>query len=319
MATSRIDDLRLIDPVLTTISQGYENPAFIAEVLFPTVSVSKLKGKIPSFGKDSFIVRATDRAIRANSNRIIPAEFEMVNFSTQEQDIEIAIDYLEEEESPDYFKYEQRVAKNLSDILKIGKEKKAADLAQDPLNFASGLYSELTEDYAFNNPSSVFSPLDIIKDAMSSVRNKIAVYPNTIVMGISVYNTLLTHPMIISLIQYSGFSKITKELLAKILDVDTIHVGMGVHTEDGSEFSDIWGGNVILAYVDKSAKGKRNEYNPSWGYTFQREGMPQIDTYYENGGKIKVVRNTDNYGLVITGSEAAFLIKDAVQEISEGE
>lgn len=319
MATSRIDDLRLVDPVLTTIVQGYENSAFIAEMLFPTVTVSKLKGKIPSFGKDAFIVRSTDRAIRASSNRIAPADFELINFATQERDIETAIDYLEEEESPDYFRYEQRIAKNLGDILKLGKEKEAADLAQNPDNFAVDMVNELDEVDAFNNYESTTSPLTVIGDAMNSVRNRIARYPNTIVMGITVYNALLTHPGIAELVKYSGLAKVTGDTLAKLLNVETIHVGMGVHTTDGSTFTDIWGGNVILAYVDKSPKGKRNEFNPSWGYTFQREGMPEIDSYYENGGKIKVIRNTDNYGIAITGSDAAFLLKDAFQTLSEGE
>ncbi|MBX3043895.1 MAG: hypothetical protein KIT33_08725 [Candidatus Kapabacteria bacterium] len=319
MATSRIDDLRLVDPVLTTIAQGYENPAFIAEILFPTVTVSKLKGKIPSFGKDAFVVRSTDRAVRASSNRIQPADFELVTFETRERDIETAIDYLEEEESPDYFRYEQRIAKNLGDILKLGKEKDAADLAQNTSNYSLGMVEELAEADAFNNYDSSVNPLDVINDAMNSVRNKIARYPNTIVMGISVYNALLAHPNISSLVQYSGLAKVTDEILTKLLNIDTIHVGMSVHTEDGNTFSDIWGGNVILAYVDKSPKGKRNEFNPSWGYTFQREGMPEIDTYYENGGKIKVIRNTDNYGIAITGSDAAFLIKGAFQTITEGE
>ncbi len=319
MATSRIDDLRLVDPVLTTIVQGYENNAFIAEELFPTVTVSKLKGKIPAFSKDAFIVRSTERAVRANSNRIIPADFELINFATQEQDIETAIDYLEEEESPDYFRYEQRIAKNLGDILKLGKEKKAADLAQNTANYSAEMYDVLGPEEAFNNYLSGANPVTIINDAMNSVRNRIARYPNTIVMGVSVLNALLLHPFLTNIVQYSGFAKVTKDVLAKLLNVDNIIIGMGVHTDDGAAFKDIWGGNVVLAYVDKSPKGKRNEFNPSWGYTFQREGMPEIDTYYENGGKIKVIRNTDNYGLVITGSDAAFLIKDAVQTIEGGE
>jgi len=316
MATSRIDDLRLVDPVLTTLAQGFENPAFVAESLFPTVSVSKLKGKIPFFGKEAFVVRSTERAVRSQSNRIMPGDFELVNFATQERDIETAIDYLEEEESPDYFRYEQRIAKNLSDILKLGKEKEAADLAQNTSNYSVGMFAELTESEAFNNPEST-SPLTIIKDAMSSVRNRIARYPNTIVMGVSVFNALMTHSELTNLVKYSGLASVSKDILAKILNIENIVVGMGVHTADGSNFTDVWGGNMVLAYVDKSQK--RNEYNPSFGYTFQREGMPEIDTYYENGGKIKVIRNTDNYGIVITAKDAAFLIKDAYQIIEEGE
>ncbi|MFA5511892.1 MAG: hypothetical protein WC313_05530 [Candidatus Kapaibacterium sp.] len=317
--SSRIDDLRLVDPVLTTIVRGYENNSFIAEELFPTVTVSKMKGKVPKFGKDAFVVRNTERAIRSDSNRIAPGEFELIPFETRERDIETAIDYLEEEESPDYFRYEHRIAKNLSDILRLGKEKEAADLAQDENNYADNMFEVISEDDAFNNPDSTINPIEVIQEALHSVRNRIARFPNTIVMGMSVYNTLMQHPSISSLIQYSGLIKITEEILLKVLNLDKIIVGQSVHSLNGSDFENIWGGNIILAYADKSPLQKRSEYNPSWAYTFQREGMPEIDTYYENGGKIKIIRNTDNYGLNITGNDAAFLIKGAYQEIDEGE
>lgn len=319
MSTSRIDDLRLVDPVLTTLVQGYSNDTFISEILFPTVTVSRLKGKIPSFGKDAFLTRTTERAIRANSNRIAPVDFELVSFATQERDIETAIDYLEEEESPDYFKYEQRAARSLSDILKLGREKEAADLAQNSANYPAGMFLDLAPEDAFNNIASALNPITLINDAKNAIRNRIARYPNTLVMGVSVYNTLLNHPSITNLIQNADLSQVTGDILTKILNVDKIHIGMSVHTIDGDSFSDIWGGNIILAYVDKSPVGKRNEFNPSWGYTFSREGMPEIDSYYENGGKIKVIRCTDNYGISITGSDAAYLIKGAFQNIEEGE
>lgn len=313
MSTSRIDDLRIVDPVLTSIAQGFENSTYIAEKLFPTVKVSKLKGKIPVFGKDAFVIRATERAIRASSNRIMPSDFEMITFNTQERDIETAIDYLEEEESPDYFRYEQRVTKNLVDILKLGKEKEAADLAQNENNYSVDMYDTLTSDIAFSNYESLTNPLDILKDAMNTVRNKISRYPNTMVIGISAFDKLMNHPMLTELVKYSGLAKLNKNILEQILNIDEIHVGTAVYSADGEVFSDVWADNVILAYVDKTTKQKRSEYNPSFGYTLQRDGKPEIDTYYENGGKLKVIRNTDNYGVFITSGDAAYLIKNTVQ------
>lgn len=313
MSTSRIDDLRIVDPVLTSIAQGFENSSYIAEKLFPTVKVSKLKGKIPVFGKDAFVIRATERAIRASSNRIMPSDFEMITFNTQERDIETAIDYLEEEESPDYFRYEQRVTKNLVDILKLGKEKEAADLAQNENNYSVDMYDTLTSDTAFSNYESITNPLDILKDAMNTVRNKISRYPNTMVIGISAFDKLMNHPMLTELVKYSGLAKLNKNILEQILNIDEIHVGTAVYSADGEVFSDVWADNVILAYVDKTTKQKRSEYNPSFGYTLQRDGKPEIDTYYENGGKLKVIRNTDNYGVFITSGDAAYLIKNTVQ------
>ena len=70
---------------------------------------------------------------------------------------------------------------------------------------------------------------------------------------------------------------------------------------------------VIMGNACKSDRKSRSEFNPSYGYTFQREGKPEIDTYYENGGKIKVIRNTDNYCIKVTASDAAYLISDTNQ------
>ncbi len=311
MADSRLDELRMVDPVLTTIAHGYSNASMVADFLFPIVQVPKLKGKIPVFGKEAFVVRQTERAIRASSNRIPPADLELVSFETQEKDIEIALDYLEEEESPDFYRLEQRITKELMDILMLGREKDAADYVQNTSNFATGLKEIIASGNAWDDYSLTdVDPVLVIKEAMSAIRSRIARYPNVMVIGDSAYQTLMQHPKLLERVQYSGLSKITRQILAEITEIPNIQVGMSVYSTDGSTFTDVWGDNVILAYVDLRNRENRSEFNPSYGYTFQREGKPEVDTYYENGGKIKVIRNTDNYCIKVTASDAAFLISD---------
>jgi len=309
MANSRIDDLRIVDPVLTTIAQGYSNNVFVSSKLFPIVTVPKLKGKIPMFGKEAFLVRNTIRAVRADSNRIPPSDISLEEFETQERDVEIAIDYIEEEEAFDFTRYEQRITKELMDILLLGKEKEAADYVQNPDNFDSDLKLGITSSEAWNDYSLTdVDPIEIIRDAMASVRAKIARYPNTCIVGDSAYRALVSHPKLIERVKYSGVSKINTSILSELIDVPNIYVGMAVHTIDGENFSDVWQDNMVLAFVDSNEKSNRSEFNPSYGYTFQREGKPEVDSYYENGGKIKIIRNTDNYCIKVTAPDAAFLI-----------
>lgn len=318
MAERRIDELRMVDPVLTTLAQGYTNSALIADKLFPVVFVNKLKNKIPMFGKEAFLIRQTDRAIRAISNRIPPYEFEMMSIETRERDIETAIDYLEEEETPTFFKLEQKITKDLKDILNLGWEKEAATIAQDESNYESGLSKELLSSEAFNDYDSATDPIEIIRDAMSSVRSHIAHYPNVMVMGDSTYRALLDHPKIIERIKYNGLGKVTTAILAQILDLEQVHVGNAVECDTDGINYDIWQDNIILAYVDNNQSNRRSEFNPSFGYTFRRENMPEVDSYFENGGKMKVIRCTDNYSVNLTSSAAAFLIKNTNHIITEG-
>ncbi|MFP4527293.1 MAG: hypothetical protein ACLFQX_01980 [Candidatus Kapaibacterium sp.] len=310
MALTHLDELRMVDPVLTTVAQGYSNPSMVADKLFPFVPVSKMKGKIPVFGREAFVVRDTDRAIRAASNRIPPSDIQLVEFETVEKDVEVAIDYLEEEETPDFFKYEQRVARELQDILLLGIEKEAADYVQNTANYDASLKLEVDALTAWDDYTNDTDPIQVIRQAMSAVRTKIARHPNTMVIGDSAWQTLIQHPDITGRVKYAGVSNVTTAVISELTGIPNIYIGSAVYSADGSSFSDVWSDNVVLAYVDQNEGARRSEFNPSYGYIFRREGKPEIDTYYENGGKIKVVRNTDNYCVKVTAGDAAFLISN---------
>lgn len=311
MSASRLDDLRMVDPILTTIAQEYTNDIFIRESLFPNVKVAKLKGKVPVFNKESFITRETLRGARAKSNRINPGEFDLVAFETKERDVEMSIDYLEEEETAEFLNYETKVTKQLIDILSLGKEKEAADLAQDTALYASDMKRAILVGEAFDDYSlTTLDPLTFIRAGMDAIRSKIAKFPNTMVMGITSYRALINHPKILARVKNSGVNKLNAAFLSELLEIPNIAVGTGVYSNDGTTFADIWSDNIILAYVDGNDAAKRSEYNPSYGYTFQREGKPEVDTYFENGGKLRIIRNTDNYGIKVTAQDAAYIISN---------
>lgn len=304
----RLDDLRTTDPVLTNIIQGYSNNNFVYKELFPVVKVKSMKGRIPYFGKDSFLLRDTFRAIRANSNRIAPDDFTLADYELKEKDIETAIDYLEESEAAEFYKLEQRIAKNLRDILELGKEKEAAELAFDDSLYAESQKHSVSLSDAFDDELGESDPIELIRDCISDLRQTISLYPNTMLIGDSTYRALVSHPKILEKIKYSGNLKITKDMLADILEIENIKIGRSVYSEDGDTFTDIWNDSILLAYVDKTNGLSKSQYNPSFGYTMQLENMPETDTYFEAGGKIKVVRNTDNYAMKVTSRDAGFLI-----------
>src|SRR5258707_221420 len=62
--------VRVIDPILSTVALGYRNQQFVGDVLFPQVPVDISGGQILSFGKEAFVVYNARRAPGGNTKRI---------------------------------------------------------------------------------------------------------------------------------------------------------------------------------------------------------------------------------------------------------
>lgn len=236
MSLITTDSYRVIDPVLTTLAQGYQNSSMVAETLFPTVKVATSKGKIPKFNKTAFIARDTNRAVGAKSNRINDMDYELMPFETIENDVEMAIDYLEEDDSESFMKLEQKVMKDLSDIISLGKEKTAADYAQKTSNYTA---SALTNCASNPFTASTSNPIQTVKAAIESLRARIGVQPNTAVIGASVYSALLNHPEIIDRVKFAGLRKVNTTVLSELFEISNIKVGYAQHTGETTGFKDI--------------------------------------------------------------------------------
>lgn len=187
-------EIRMIDPVLTSIAQSYRNTNFVCNHLSPIVSINHTNGKIPVLGKATFQPREIHRALRVSSNRIPIDKINYCEFEIHECDVEIPIDYLEEEESPDFLRYEQQMTRQLIDLLLLHREKEIADFVQNPSNFPAYQVITITANNAFDDYSSGADPLGIIQNALGSIRQKVARHPNVMVIEDSSYRVLMNHP-----------------------------------------------------------------------------------------------------------------------------
>jgi hypothetical protein len=208
----------------------------IAETLFPTIQLTHSKGRIPKFSKTAFIARETNRAAGANSNRINNLDYELIPYELIENDVELSVDYIEEEGAESFMNLEMKIMKDLADIIALGKEKQAADYVQRLGNY---------DPYALTNcESNKFveadvNPINIVKDSVERLRKKIGKNPNTAVLGISTYQALMNNPAIIDRVKYSGIRKINTTVLSELFEIPNIKIGYAQHTADGVNFSDV--------------------------------------------------------------------------------
>lgn len=309
MANKRLDHLRNIDPVLSTLVQMQKNDLYISDKLFPTVKVKKNKGSIPVFGKDAFVARETNRSLRADSNRIPASDFTLAEYETIEQDLEMAIDYLESNYSNSYAKYEQVIAKQLWDALALNREIDICNHLQDKNKYPAENVLELQANQAFNKTTSDTVIVHSISNGKERLRKATGVIPDTMITdnatisailnnkNIADYRAKYVHPILDPL-----------KFISDLFRIENIILTTSVYSADNVNFKDIWAHNLVLTYSGKKAN------NPKLGYIIQREGMPEVDTYFENGGKTKVIRCTDNYCWKVATPEAAYLIANTISE-----
>jgi hypothetical protein len=303
----RLEELRVVDPVLTTLSRGYSNAQLVADVLFPFATVEKEAGKIPQFGKEAFRIYNTERALRAKSNRISPEGTTTIDYVCDEHDLEYPIDYRESEES--MFPLEEHGTMVVTEGIRLRHEKMCADIAQALGNYPTGNKVTLSGTSQFTNTAS--DPINVIETGKEAIRGKIGKRPNVMVIGASTFRVLKNHAQLLERIKYSMTGVVTVELMKQIFGIANIVVGESVSASNAGVFSDIWADNCILAYVPgASPQGSRTPYEPSFAYTLRKKGKPEIDKRDEEGGKLRLIRNTDIFVPKIVGAEAGYIIND---------
>nr|DAV17658.1 MAG TPA: major capsid protein [Caudoviricetes sp.] len=305
MTAHNLQALRVQDPVLTNLAQGYHNLELVGEVLMPTVEIDKEAGKIPKFGRLAFRLPSTVRNLRGTSNRLDPEDITAIDVALEEHDVEYAIDYREENEA--IFSLRQFALNTTQDVIALGREKEVATLALDESKYDAGNKVTLSGTSKITSKQAdIFAMFDT---GIRAVKRAIGRKPNVCVIAGDVWAALKEHPAVIEKLKYSQVAIVTPEVFAKLIGIDTVKIGEAVY-EESNQLKDIWSDAIVLAYVaPRSTERKGTVYEPSYGYTVRRQGGLFVDTYKENGGKLEVIRTTDIHKPHLLGASAGYLIK----------
>lgn len=306
---TRLAKLRVADPVLTKLAQGYHNNELVGDVLMPIVEIDKEAGKIPLFGREAFKVQQTVRQLRAKSNRMEPEDIGAIDVSLDEHDIEYPIDYREDHEAA--FPLRKYALGVVQDVIALSRERAVAELVLNESNYDDTNKVVLSGTSQFSDKDS--DPFGVFDDAMTAVKRSIGRTPNVCVIPANVWKVLKTHPQLIDKVKYVQRGILTPELFAELVGIKYVKIGAAVSTTDGSTMTDIWSNHISLAYSAVKGSGEKGTiYEPSFGYNVRRKGSLQVDVYPEIGGKIEIVRCTDIIKPHLLGKAAGYLIKDCI-------
>lgn len=306
---------RVIDPVLTSIAQGWQNNDFVGSALFPQVTVGARAGKVIAFGKEDFMLYNTARAPGENTKRIgvgyADSNFALVDYSLEGA---LPLEILQESAAQSKGFSIDSAAMTINkvrNIMALRLEKAQADLARNAANYAAGNKVTLSGTSQWSDFTGTSNPISVVETAKDAIRSATGKRPNTMVLGAAVMSKLRQHPVVVDRLKYTGRDVATAEILASLFGVQRVLVGESIYASDAGVFADVWGKDVVLAYTDTATLADMGA--PSYGYTYNLNGYPVVEEpYYDRNSKSWYFPVSSAEAPVIAAASAGYLITNAV-------
>lgn len=303
---------RVVDPILSTVAQGYQNSEMVANYLFPTVPVNLRGGNIITFGKEAFMLYASQRAPGENTRRVkfgyAGGQYSLLDYSLEGL---VPVEVEQEAMNGPGIDMGSSAIAQVSAIMALRLEKASADIARTAASYAASNKVTLSGTSQWSDFSGTSDPIKDVQTAKEAIRAATGKRPNTMVLGALVFAMLVQHPKIVDRIKYTGRDVATPELLASLFGVARVVVGDSIYANDAGTFADVWGKDVVLAYTqlgDLSSNGL-----PSYGYTYQLSGYPQVEeAYFDRNAKSWIYPVTRVEAPVMAAATAGYLITNAV-------
>lgn len=304
--------IRVIDPILTNVAQGYANQEFVGSALFPRVPVFASGGQIIEFGREAFRRYVTKRSPGGNTKRIQLGHLGKP-FALLQDALEATVprEHLRDASQVPGIDLAARavnvVLRNLSMSLEIEQAALATTLANYPVS------NRLTLAGATKWTTATGVPMTDIDTGREAVRQQCGMYPNTLLFSAVGFNACKNNVSVLDRLKYNGYagtdaSQVTPQMLAGLFNVERVVVGKGIFFSDADVSTDIWGNCAVLAYVPATANTAEE---PSYGYTYAMEGHPLVEVpYWDDSAKSWIYGVTYERVPVLSGITSGYFIQN---------
>lgn len=304
----------VVDVLLSKHARGYRNMEFIGHNLFPRAPVSNRAMRVIKFGKEGFRMINARRAPGAGTKRVqYGYASDPIGLVQDSLEGLVPIEHQQEAQSVPGINLGANAVNMVLDIMDLGLEYEISQLALNAATYADNNKLALTGSDKWSDPSS--DPAADVKAGREAIRRMIGRYPNVFPMGASVFNILTQHPKIKEQFKFTSADSITADMLARYFEVEKVLVGKAVYlpedAKDDEPATDIWGNAALLAYVPQAGEG--NFQVPSFGYTYELNGYPQVEQpYYDRNQKSWIYPTTIERRPHLTGAEGGFLFPSPI-------
>lgn len=301
--------VRVVDPVLSKVAQGYRNARFIGQTLMPIIGCPKSGVQLIKFGKEAFIKYAMRRAPGSKVARVqYGYGAEPVSLVQDALEGVVPREWLRDSADIPNVNLGTRAINNVLNSVHLGLEIEIASIACDASNYdADHKIAVAGADKWTDGGSKLSLQMQQYKEA---VRATTGAEPNVLTLTPGDFNACKVHPEVVERFKYTSAESITTDMLAAFFELDTVEVGKAIWTPDESRpFQDVWTQSV-LAYVPH--EGERSMDVPSYGYTYVLDEHPLVEeAYYDKSVKSWIYPVEYERRPYMTGMGAGFLIQNA--------
>jgi hypothetical protein len=278
-----LDQVRVIDPILTQIAQGYKNAEGVATFFAPAVSMNVRAGRTLVFGKEAFAAQSFLRSPGSNIQKI-SQEFGTRSFALRQEAIsweiaeEVAAEAKNGAAAIDLRAFAAKDASNrLMQSWEVQVSQKVLDITQYEGGNVLDLATYNSGADQFNNPT---SDIEVLMDAMKEqVRSQIGCYPNKLVLSPDSFNALKRNKRIRDFMQRGIL--VDEKSLAQIFGLDEIRVARRLKlNQETNKLENIYNNVAILFYHPSGSTDgftpalDANYGTPAFAYTYTLSGYP---------------------------------------------
>lgn len=316
MAILSAQQLKIVDPILTTVVQGYSNEEYVGDTLFPPVPVKQRSGRVVRWGKHNMVQYRTRRAPGAATNRrTLGYTNERYELFQDSIETELTREELEEVEASQVpFDMQREAAEASMETIMLNKEIEQAGVATNPANYGANNQIALAGSNQLDQPSS--SIIQLFNTGSERIRRRTGKRPNHAVFSPQAKLAAMDHPEIRAYLSPTTSAKATLDIIARILGLETIVEGASVlvDTVDDTEFQDVWDNCVVMAYVPKNVRSRKQL---SYGYTYTLENYPIAEEPYpDRNHKSFYFPATSERSPEMTSMEAGYLMTNVTSTLN---
>ena len=300
--------VKVINPLLTRVVQGYAQGEFVFNTLFPAVEVTSRSGKVIEFNKSDFAIFNTRRSPGAATRRR-PIGYGDRDYQLYQDSLEgeLPIEFIEEAAATGVpFDLQREAAEAPMRSILLNLEVDQANIATNASNYDDNHKVTLSGTDQWGQGASVISQINQWREA---VRSSIGVYPNRAIIGPSAFLAAIEDPDIRDYFKHTSSDSVTEEMLARTLRLESLKVATTKKLNElTGDLEDVCGDSVVLGYVPTTISSRRT---PSYGYTYTLRGYPVAEEpYYDKNHKTWYFPATAERQPQLTAMAAGFLAQN---------